>query len=207
MTDRFVDGQPQVGRVDHQVVAAGDDRGGADLVGQQPRYGVELGLPVPAVPLEVLPTASRRWRHAPHGLEVPVRVDGQHFERGMDPNPALGGLGAGQVRVEGVLGDGQHLHGHVIDAVCRQEPAAPFVQQADLVGQGHVRRIDGVGRGPRQHPVAGLVGQLDGHASGPGDQSCGHHRLFHQSGGFGRVGGHRGGKAHATVDHDPDAHA
>ncbi len=207
MADRLVDGEPQIGRVDHQVVPAGIDRRRPDLLGQQFGKHVEFVLPVPAGAEEVLPTPAHRRCHCPHALEAADRVDGEHLDDGMDPDPALGGFGPGQIGVEGVLGHGQDLGGHVVDHIGAQQLLAPPGQKADLVGQRYLDRIDTVGGGPGDHAVAGLSGQIDPGPAGPGDDPGGVDRPDHQFGGRPGPGGHRGREAHGSVHHHPDPHA
>ena len=60
VADRLVDGQPQVRRVDDQVVAAGLDGRRLELLGQQLGHLVELGVPVVEAGGEVLPAAADR---------------------------------------------------------------------------------------------------------------------------------------------------
>ena len=69
VADRLVDGQPQVGRVDDQVVAAGLDRRRGQLLGQQLGQLRQLGGEVPAGAGQVLPAAAGRRRQRAHGLE------------------------------------------------------------------------------------------------------------------------------------------
>ncbi len=57
--DRLVDRQPQVGRVDHQVVAVGLDRRGPELGGEQLGQLGELGGEVPARPGLGTPSPGR----------------------------------------------------------------------------------------------------------------------------------------------------
>ena len=102
--DRLVDGQPQVGRVDHQVVPAGFDRRGSGLLGQPLGQPGQLGVPVPPGAGEVLPAPGRRGSERTHGLEpAAVGVDGGGRERRRGAHPLLERGGAGQVGVELVL--------------------------------------------------------------------------------------------------------
>src|SRR5262249_6218482 len=58
--DRLVDGQPQVRRVDDQVVAAGLDAGRLDVLGEQLGQLGDLGVEVPGGARHVLPAAAGR---------------------------------------------------------------------------------------------------------------------------------------------------
>ena len=103
--DRLVDGQPQVGRVDDQVVAAGGDAGRRRLLGQQLGQRGQLGRRSPSRPRSGTPSRgptagpaspSSRSRRRPRSTAVAV-------SDGRDPDPLLDGRGAGQVGVELVL--------------------------------------------------------------------------------------------------------
>ena len=69
VADRLVDGQPEVRRVDDQVVAAGLDGRRRELLGEQLGQLGELGVPVVAVAGEVLPAAADRRGDRAHRVE------------------------------------------------------------------------------------------------------------------------------------------
>ena len=101
VADGLVDGEPQVGRVDHQVVVAGLDRGGGHLLGQQLGERGQLGVPVPPGAGQVLPAPSGRRGEGAHGLErAGVGVDRHRRGARVDPHPLLHRRGPGQVGVE-----------------------------------------------------------------------------------------------------------
>ncbi len=100
--DRLVDRQPQVRRVDHQVVAAGLDAGRLELLGEQLGHLCDLAVPVVAAVGEVLPAAADRRRDAGHRVEG-VGAGAHRLEAGLHPHPLLGGAGARQVGVVLVL--------------------------------------------------------------------------------------------------------
>ena len=204
--DGLVDGQPQVGGVDHQVVGAGRHRGGADLLGQQLGDLRQFGVPVPARPLQVLPPPAHRGCHRPHRLEAAVGIDGEGLDGGVDPDPPLVGLGARQVAVELVLGHSQDVGGHVVDGVGDQQPVTPDGQEFHLVGQGDLHRIDVVARRPPHLPAPRLVGQFHPAPTGAGDDLGRHHRFVDQCGSLIGARGHRRSEAQGAVDHHAHAH-
>ena len=104
MADALVDGQPEVGRVHDEVVAAGLDRWRRELVGELVGQGVELLVPVVDVADEVLPTPADRRRDRAHRVEDTARVvDPVDLDHGLQADPLLQGGGAVGVRVELVL--------------------------------------------------------------------------------------------------------
>ena len=173
--DRLVDGQPQVGRVDHQVVAAGPRRW-APSSSRRSSSGScgQLVVPVPARAGQVLPAAAGGRGERAHRLEpAGGPVDGGGGDVGCDPDPLLDRRGAGQVGVELVLPHLEHAGADVVDAVGGEQPLRPLGQQVDLVAGGHRERVDVVGRHPGQPGVHRLAGPLDpldrhrGEACGP----------------------------------------
>ena len=159
--DGLVDGQPQVRRVDDQVVQPRLDAGRPHLLRQQAGHLGQLGVPVPAGPGQVLPPASGRWREGTHGVELAAGVVHRHGgEHGVQPYPLLRGRGPGGVGVELVLVHGEQRGVHVIDPVGRQQPRAPVGQQRRLLRVGHGEGIDPVRRHPGLVGVHGLVREL-----------------------------------------------
>ena len=160
--DRLVDRQPQVRRVDDEIVGARLDRARRHLLGEQLRHFVDLGVPVPAVAGDELPAATDRRRQAPHRLELTrLGVDPHCGQRRHEPHPLLGGRRPDQVGVELVLEYLRDSGVDVIDAGGGEQPGGPVGQQRDLVGVGDVERVDVVGRDPARVGIGGLVGQFD----------------------------------------------
>ncbi len=147
--DRFVDRQPQVGRVDHEVVAAGLDARCLHVLGQQAGQFGELGVEVPAGAGEVLPAAPGRWGKRAHGRERPgTAVDMDGGELRVQPHPLLGGRRAARVGVELVL---QHLHQvrvDVVDPVGGEQPLGQLAEPTDPLVLGDRERVDVVGGDP-----------------------------------------------------------
>ena len=159
MPDRLVDGEPQVGRVDHQVVAARLDRGGLELLRQQLGQLGQLGLEVPARPGQVLPAPAGRRRQRAHVVEAGLG----HRRRGdlrVQPDPLLGRRG-GAVGVELALLDLVQAHVGVRDRGVREQAGRPGGEQVRLLLGGDRERVHVVGRDPADVAVAGLGGELD----------------------------------------------
>ena len=74
VADRLMDREPQVGGIDHQVIATSLDRWRGELLGEERRQCLELGCPVPPFALHVLPAATDRWGDRPHRLEAALGV-------------------------------------------------------------------------------------------------------------------------------------
>ncbi len=162
VADRLVDRQPEVGRVDDQVVATRVDGRGLGLLGQPLRDLRQLRGPVPGVAGEVFPAPAGRRPAGAHRLEGAAgAVDRGRLQLRVQPDPLLGGDGAGQVGVELVL---LHLHHQgldVVHAVGGQQALGPVPEQRELLRVGHVERIHLVRRDPGDVRVDRLVGQLD----------------------------------------------
>ncbi len=177
--DRLVDGQPQVGRVDHQVVAAGGDAGRLRLLGQQLGQLASSALEVPAVAGQVLPAAAGRRGQRVHRLEpAGGPVDRGGGQRRRDPDPLLDGRGAGQVGVELVLPHHGHPGLHVVDAVGGQQPPRPVGEQRHLVPGRHRERVDRVVGDPHRVAVHRLVGPLHPLRGHRGQRPGHRHRLL-----------------------------
>ncbi len=158
---RLVDGEPQVRRVDDEVVGPGLHRRGRHLLGQERRQRLELGGEVPAVARGVLPAAPHRRGDGPHRLEGPrLGVHGDGFDHRVDADASLGGHRARQVGVVLVLDHGEHPGGDVVDDLGCHEPPAPVLEEGHLVGQRHRGGVHLVGRGPLHLAVGGLLGHL-----------------------------------------------
>ena len=141
VADRLVDGQPQVGRVDDQVVAAGLDDGRPHLLGEQLGQLGELGVPVPAGAGQVLPAAADRRRERAHGLERAVaRSTATAVSSGWMRTRCCVVVGAGGVGVELVLLD---LRRRVASTWSTPSAASSrslqLGEQRDLVGARHGR--------------------------------------------------------------------
>lgn len=161
VADRLVDGEPEIGRVDDQVVRPGLDARRTHLLGQQPGNPLQLGVPVPAGARQVLPAAPDRRSDGPHRVELAGGpVHGDRRELRMHAHPLLRGDGARGVRVELVLVDRHQRGVHVRDTLGPQEPAAPLGEQRRLLLVRYGERVDVVRRDPGPLPVRGLVGQL-----------------------------------------------
>ena len=94
--DRFVDGEPEVGRVDDEVVVARLDRGSRQLGREQVGWFGQLGGEVPAAAGEELITPAGRRGQSPHGVEPAVVGNRDGGDLRLQPNPLLGGQhGAG----------------------------------------------------------------------------------------------------------------
>jgi len=65
-----VDGQPEIGRIDHQVVAAGLDARRLHVFSQQVGQLRDLGIGIPADPGQVLPAPAGGWGDRPHRVEL-----------------------------------------------------------------------------------------------------------------------------------------
>ena len=158
--DRLVDGEPEVRRVDDEVVPARLDRGGRQLGGEQLRQLGQLGGEVPAVAAEELiaPPGGRRQR--PHGVEPAVTGDRGGGDLRMQPDPLLGGRGRA-VGVELALPDLLQRGVHVADGGVREQLAAPLRQQRYLVRDADRERVDIVRRHPAHLAVTGFGSELD----------------------------------------------
>ena len=162
MAHRLVDGEPEVGGVDDEVVGPGLDRRRRHLLGQEHGECLELGVPVPAPCRGVLPAPADRGRQGPHRLErARCGVHGHRLDDGVDAHPALRRDGARQIGVVLVLHDREHPRRDVVDDLGRQEPARPVLEEGHLVGERHGRGVHVVGRRPGDGAVGGLVGHLD----------------------------------------------
>lgn len=162
VADGLVDRQPQVGRVDDEVVQARLDARRPHLLREQLGDPRQLLVPVPAGTRQVLPTPAHGRRDGPHGVELTARlVDRHRVQLRMQPDALLRRHGPGGVGVELVLVHGEQRRVHVVDAVRREQPGAPVRQQPRLLLVGHRERIDLVRRDPRPLLVHGLGGQLD----------------------------------------------
>ena len=180
VTDRLVDGEPQVGRVHHEVVGAGLDGGRLQLLREQLGHLRELGVPVPVRPGEVLPPAAHRRRDGGHRVEDPgLRVLARGLEAGLQPHPLLGGPGAAEVGVVLVLLHLLQEGGRVGDGRTRAQALGPVDQQRGLLRSGYVERVDVVARDPGDVVVHRLGRQLDGRRG---------HRRGHPRDRHGRLG-------------------
>ena len=206
VADRLMDDQPQVGRVDDQVVTPRGDGRGGHLGRQQAGQLGQFGVEVPAGAGQVLIAAARGRGQRAHGLEPAARLDRDRGQRRVQPDPLLGG-GGDAVRVELVLPHLDQGRVHVVDPRAGQQAGAPLAEQCQLVGHRHAEGVHVVGGHPGHVAVAGLVGQLD---------ALGVHRRGHRGhvhGFFGRahrrLGGHIDGgrEPPGPVAHDPDGQA
>ncbi len=203
--DRLVDGQPEVGGVDDQVVAPRLDAGCRELLGEQVGHLGELEVPVPGacgrVAGAVLPATADRRRDAGHRVE-PLRAGAHRLEAGLQPDPLLGGPGAGEVGVVLVLLHLQQEGRGVLDGRAPQQPPRPVDQDRGLLRDRDVERIDLVGRHPGHVVVDRLRCQphrLGGHR---GRHPCHLDRPVGDRDGLGVGQHHAGGEPPgAAVDH------
>ena len=203
--DGLVDGEPEVGRVDDQVVRARDHARRLDLLGEQLGNRGELGLEVPAVAGEVLPAAARGGGERIHGLEAAGGpVDGGRGDGGRDAHPLLERRGAREVGVELALADLGDARLDVVDAVGREQAARPLGEQGDLVAGRHVERVERVRGDPHGVGVDGLGGPLDPLPRDRGEGARDLDGLL--GGGCGALGGEVAvrGEAPDAVDEHPD---
>jgi hypothetical protein len=209
VADGLVDGQPQVGRVDDEVVQARLDAGRTHLLGEQLRQLLQLALPVPAGAGEVLPAASDRRCDRPHRVELAARLVDRHGRQlRVQPYALLGGHRPGGVGVELVLVHGEQGGVHMVHAARREQPGAPVRQQRRLLLVGHGERIDLVRRDPRLVRVHRLVGELHalvrtGRLDHLGGQLGHRHRLRGDLGGGVEAQVHTRGEAPGAAVHDP----
>ena len=207
---RLVDGEPQVGGVDDEVIGAGLDRRGRHLLGQEPGDRARARRPSPSRCRRCTPSPGR-----PGGARV--RIDSKRPGRRrprprprprMHAHPALGGRPSRQVGEVLVLDDGQHTgRRRGRPAPSRAGAALQSSSSATLSARGTVGGVELVGRGPRDLAVAGLVGQHHGRAQrrrpcrGPAPRPRRPARRRR------RVELHRGGEADGAVVHHAQAHA
>jgi hypothetical protein len=156
-----VDGQPQVRRVDDEVVAPRLDRGRLGLLGEQRRQLGELVVPVVQAAGQVLPAAARRQRQRPHRLEAAARIDPGRGQARLHPHPLLGRGRPSRVGVELALERLLQADVDVVDVVRGEQPLRPVLEQRDLLRRVDAERVDLVVRHPRDVAVHRLVGQLD----------------------------------------------
>jgi hypothetical protein len=201
--DRLVDGQPQVGRVDDQVVAARLDRGGLGLLAQQLGEFGQLALPVPGVAGEELPAAPHRWGQRAHRLEGAGRpVDGERGELRVQPDALLPGAGARRVGVVLLLLDLHDTALHVLDPVGGQQPLGQLGEQPGLVPVRDGERVDLVGRDPLDVGVHRLGGELDAVGVHRGGHLRHGDRLLGQPDGLGGGEHDPGGETPCALVHD-----
>ena len=158
VTDRLVDRQPQVRRIDDDVVAARRDRGRRHLLLEQRRNFVGVLREVVDV-REVLPALPGWRRRAPHRLERACGfVDADRSEIALHAHALLRDARAGQ-RGEVLLLAHEHRVGRdAIDQLRRERPVVEREQKVDLVLFGHRERIDLV-TGDVRGVIDRLVGQ------------------------------------------------
>src|SRR5215472_14875799 len=158
--DRLVDGEEQVRRIDHYVIAARLDRRRSHLLGEQGRDLAQLGRKVPAGAGQVFISPAGRRRQRPHRLEPAVGTDRHRSHRWMHPNPLLQRRRR-PVRVELVLFNLIERRIDVVHTVGVEQLPAPAGQQRNLFGDRDVERVHVVGRQPGHLAVRGLGCQLD----------------------------------------------
>ena len=112
---------------------------------------------------EVLPAAADRRRDRGHGVEG-VGTGAHRLEAGLQPDPLLGGAGAGEVGVVLVLLDLLEERRGVVDRRALAQPVGPVDEERRLLGGGHLERVHVVRRDPRDVVVDRLRCDLDGTA-------------------------------------------
>ncbi len=153
------------------------------MLGQQRRQLGDLGVGIPADPVQVLPAApGRRGPDRAHRVELAAAaIDVHHGERRVDPHPLLRGHRAGGVGIELVVA-GELDHGiDVIDAIGRQQAIRQLGHPGDPLGLRNIERVDVVRRHPGHIGVDGLVGQFDPIAAQHRADLRGRDRLVSQS--------------------------
>ena len=138
VADRLVDRQPQVGRVDDQVVAARPRPTGArSFSASSSGSSVELGVPVPAGRRSGTPSRGRpAARGCASSRSAPASWSMRHRRRapGCIRTRCWVVRRAGEVGVELVLlAPSSSDRVDVVDAVVRQQPRAPVGEQRDLL--------------------------------------------------------------------------
>ena len=170
--DRLVDREPQVGRVDDEVVGAGlapraRASFSASSSGSRASSASQSQFPADAGPVrysQPRPTGGASVRI----VSKPVVGERERLELGLQPHPVLGGprpVEVGQVRL---LGHRQQRRRRVRHGRVLAQPPAPLGQQRDLVG--HRARVEGSTSNALDQatsPCDGLGRQLDAPAAGP----------------------------------------
>ena len=113
---------------------------------------------------EVLPAATDRRRDARHRVER-VGAGAHRLEPGMQPDPLLGGAGAGQVGVVLALVHLQQVGRGVVDGGAGAQPLGPVDEHGRLLGApgrrtGPPRRPTPTRRRRRRAPAASTTGAL-----------------------------------------------
>src|SRR4051812_24365543 len=137
MSGGFVDGEPEIRRMDDEVVPSGFDRLRLQLL--DGLFGGLPGLRLPRVLLDVLVATRLRASQRPARLEVvglPVyRGDG---ELRFATNQVLLDSRSFGRREEALFVDPAHRGIHEADAGCRERGSVEREQELDLVVQGDV---------------------------------------------------------------------
>ena len=158
VADRLVDGQPQVGRVDDQVVRARPRRSARASSRRAAPGSAPARRPSPSrCPVRYSQPRPTGGAMRAHRVELAARlVDGDGGELRVQPHPLLRGDGARGVGVELVLLHGEQRgvrHGRRPSA--RQQPRAPVGEQrrssprrARRTGRSRTRRPTSAPRAP-----------------------------------------------------------
>ena len=146
VSDRLMDGEPQVGRIDHQVVGPSLDARRLHVFGQQPGQLIDLTIEIPARADQELPTASNRWGQRAHGEERSgCLVDMHRGELGLQPDALLHCRRARGIGVKLVLPDVHEVRVDMIDAIRGQQSIRQLGQPANTLVLRHIERIDVIG--------------------------------------------------------------
>ncbi len=185
MADGFVDSQPQVGRVDHQIRGPRRHTGRFDLLGQQHRQLRKLLGPVPyVVSGQRFPASPHRRRQRAHRVETARgRIDGDRLQRRIHPYPLLGDRRTEGIGVERLLFDRRHHSRHVVHTVGGQQPPGVLGQHRNFAGRGDLEWVDLVVRHPAGVGVHRLGRQLDVFGVQRGQRGRHMHRAARRFGG------------------------
>ncbi len=115
-----MNGQPQIGGVDHQIGRARRHGRGLHLLGQPLRDPAQLRMPIPHTVRagDIFPAAPDRRRQRPHGLERAGRgIDRDRLQLRLQAHPLLDDRRTRGVGVVGLFLHLQQGRGDVIDAV------------------------------------------------------------------------------------------
>ena len=202
MADRLVDGQPEVRRIENQIVLAGLDAPGLDLLGGKRRPQARVARHIQR--LDVFPAGAARRELVLVHLELAVVADRGRGERRADANQRLGDVGAfGRHQRLDFTKQRQRGAGEA-DGRYFERRFVGGEEQRDLLLERHLDRV----AANRRHPGAGHRldrRELDavpandarrpGHGHGIGCRT------------LRALAGHRagGGEPPAPVDQGPDA--
>ena len=200
MADRFVNGQEQLRRVDHDVVGAGRDRFRFQFLDRF-MSGL-LGVGQPRIVLHVLVADQLRAIDDGPRLEVAAgAIGGGRRELRIGADEPLGdprSVGRGE---ELLFVDEQQLRVDEAHARHGQRRLVELHQECRLGVERHVERVALEGAGPRGNDFVG-VGQDDLARGEPGVRARDGDGLFRRNAGRGRLDAVRRGEAPGAVHED-----